>query len=201
MKNTIKIAIQKKGRLNEPSLVFLSAIGINNQQNGHCYITICKKTNTEIILVRDDDIPEYVSQGVVDFGIVGENVLAEKGIYTNIIRRLGFGNCQLVIAAPKDSLIKTTADLEGKRIATSYPQLLSKYLRINNINAAIVNLDGSVEIAPSLNLADAICDITQTGQTLKENGLIPIETIVKSEAVLIESPFENSNKQKFLNLI
>jgi len=197
----LTIAVQKKGRLNDASTAFLATLGIAAKPNGRKFIGACKKTGIDVLFVRDDDIPQYVSSGVVDFGIVGKNVLAEKDVFTNNVKQLDFGVCRLVIASPKNSSIKSVGDLEGTRVATSYPTLLKKYLESKNIKASIVDLKGSVEIAPKLNLADAVCDLVQTGQTLEENELVQIETIMESTAVLIESPINNANKEKFLNLI
>lgn len=145
----------------------------------------------EPILVRNSDIPVYVDSGVADFGIVGENVLFEQECRLPVITKLGFGKCSLVIAAPKK--IK---DLSEERIATSYPNTLKKYLRKNKINASIIKINGSVEICPRLGLCDAICDITQSGKTLRENRLKVIEKIMNSQAVLIGSPFLSEEKAK-----
>jgi len=145
----------------------------------------------ETLLVRNSDIPVYVECGVADFGIVGKNVLFELECRLPVIAKLGFGKCSLVIAAPKK--IK---DLSEERIATSYPNTLKKYLRKNGINASITKINGSVEICPKLGLCDAICDITQTGKTLKENNLTVIEKIMDSQAVLISSPFVSKEQAK-----
>ena len=168
----LKIAIQNKGRLNKPSLQFLKSLGLKLPENGRKLMNKCKKTGIEVLYSRSGDIPEYVSRGVADFGIVGQNVLIEKGLKVKQIKPLGFGQCKLVIAVPKQSKIQSIKDLEGERIATSYPKTLRRYLEKNQINAAIITIGGSVEAAPSLNLADAICDLTQTGTTLKDNKLI-----------------------------
>lgn len=151
----------------------------------------------ETILVRNSDIPVYVGSGVADFGIVGENILFEQECRLPVITKLGFGKCSLVIAAPKK--IK---DLSEERIATSYPNTLKKYLKQNKINASIIKINGSVEICPGLGLCDAICDITQSGRTLKENRLKVIEKIMDSEAVLISSPNLSQDKRtKFEKLL
>ncbi|MBT3865410.1 ATP phosphoribosyltransferase [Candidatus Peregrinibacteria bacterium] len=189
----IRIAIQKRGRLQEPSLNFLKNLGLKFKPNGSKLITLCTNANVEILYVRNSDIPQYVKYGVADYGIVGENVLIEKKAKLKIIRRLGFGKCKLIIAVPKKSNIKTINDLSEERIATSYLNTLKQYLKNKKINASTIEINGSVEICPTLNMADAICDITQTGTTLKENNLEIIEKILDSEAVLIESPFTNQN--------
>lgn len=195
--NKTKIAVQKSGRLTEQSLNFLYSLGLKFRPNGRNLVTPCDNYNIEILHLRDDDIPEYVCRSVVDFGIVGENVLYEKNAQVSILKRLGFCPCSLVIAVPKGFQIKVLEDLEGERIATSYPRLLAKFLEERGINAAIITIRGSVEVTPSLNLADAICDITQTGKTLKEHNLIPLVTVLKSQAVLIESPFPKPDRFKF----
>ena len=171
----IRIAIQKNGRLTQPSLKILSSL---------------TGDTVEKILVRNSDIPIYVDSGVADFGIVGENVLIEQGCLLEVVKKLGFGKCSLLIAAQKK--IK---DLSEERIATSYPNTLKKYLRKKRINASVIKINGSVEICPDLGLCDAICDITQTGQTLEENKLKIVEKILNSEAVLIKSPFLTKEKE------
>ena len=183
---TMKIAIQGKGRLNQASLGFLRDEGLSfNIQD--TLVLRCEDRPIDLLCVRDDDIPQYVACGAADYGIVGENVLLEKGSSSKILKRLEFGQCSIVIAVPNESSIKIINDLEGARIATSYPEILKRFLQNEGINAAIITIQGSVEVAPSLNLADAVCDITQTGNTLKENGLIPLITILESQAVLISS--------------
>lgn len=194
-----RIAVQRSGRLAEPSLNFLHAQGLEFKTNGRNLVTPCDNCQIDILHLRDDDIPEYVCRSVVDYGIVGENVLYEKEVHVSVLKRLGFCSCSLVIAAPKDSQIKALEDLEGERIATSYPRLLAKFLGERGINGAIITIKGSVEVTPSLNLADAVCDITQTGKTLKEHDLIPLVTVLESQAVLIESPFPRVNRFKLLS--
>lgn len=184
-KNSLRIAIQSKGRLQKPSEKFLKSLGFKFKTNGRNLIVQCKNKKAEILYVRNGDIPEYVGNQAADFGIVGENVLREKNKTFEIVQKLGFGACSLVIAVPKKSKIAGITDLEGERIATSYPNTLKKYLKKNGVNASIIEIKGSVEIAPSLDLADAICDISQTGRTLEENGLRIIATVLESQAVLI----------------
>jgi ATP phosphoribosyltransferase len=200
-KDRITIAIQKSGRLAESSLIFLQSLGLKFKIRDRGLTTSCSNYPVDIIHVRDDDIPEYVSYGAADFGIVGENVLYEEKASLKVVKKLGFGICSLVIAVPKDSKIKTLKDLEGERIASSYPGLLKKFLKERGVNAAIIPIQGSVEITPSLNLADAICDITQTGSTLKEQKLVPLVTILNSQAVLTESPSSRIQKNDFLKLV
>lgn len=187
--NNIRIAIQSKGRLASSSEEYLSSLGIEFESNGRNYRVNSKNLPVEIIYLRDDDIPEYVEFGVVDFGIIGENVLNEKRSKVRIVRKLGFSKCSLVIAVPEDSSIRSLKDLEGERIATSYPKILRKFLRSQGIHAVTVLLKGSVEIAPSLCLADAVFDLVQSGETLRENNLKPLFTVMESQAVLIQNPF------------
>ncbi len=184
-----RIALQKRGRLQEPSLDFLESLGLKFKPNGSKLISPCLNADIEILYVRNSDIPQYVKYGVADYGIVGENVLVENKSRLKIVKRLGFGKCKLVVAVPENSDIKNIEDLSEERIATSYLNTLKGYLKEKGINASIVEIKGSVEICPFLNLSDAICDITQTGTTLKENGLKVIEKIMDSEAVLVQSPF------------
>lgn len=196
--NNFRIAIQSKGRLAEESMNFLSSLGLTFSPNGRNYIAKCQNYDLEILFIRDDDIPEYVEGGVADFGIIGENVLLEKQSQVIVAQKLGFGLCSLVIAIPENSSIGQLSDLEGERIATSYPNLLKTFLEKEKINAAVIPIKGSAEIAPSLNLADAICDLTKSGQTLKENNLKSIATILESQAVLIQSPYSRKrNVEKY----
>ena len=199
-RNNIRIAIQREGRLKMPGLECLESWGLEfSKENGRTLLVPCKNTNVEIVYVRHSDIPQYVQNGTADFGIVGSNVLYEKNYKIKEVKRFNFGKCSLVIAAPIVSPIQKIQDLEGERIATSYPNSLRKFLQKQKINAAIIEIKGSVEVAPALGLADAICDITQTGNTLKGNALKPIETLFDSVAVLIESPFESKQKNGFIN--
>lgn len=184
----IRIAIQNKGRLMGPSLAFLKSIGLKFGKNGRELISKCDGSDVEFLYVRNGDIPVYVEQGVADFGIVGENVLIERNSRLKCVKRLGFGQCSLVIAVPSDSAIQCAGDLEGERIATSYPNTLRSFLKNSGVTASVIDIRGSVEIAPSLNLADAVCDITQTGNSLRENDLRVIEKIFDSEAIVVKCP-------------
>ena len=152
----------------------------------------------EVFFLRDDDIPEYVQDAVVDIGFVGENVTAEKNKQVNSVEKLGFGKCRLSIAILKSGSIKTTADLNNKKIATSYPLILANYLKEKNINATIQEISGSVEIAPRIGLADAICDLVSSGSTLFSNELSELETVLRSEAVLISNKNLSVEKQNLL---
>lgn len=187
----IKIAIQNKGRLRAPSLKFLRSIGLKFKSNDRDLLKCCENKNVEFLYVRNFDIPAYVEQNTCDFGIVGENVLLERESRLKIVKKLGFGKCSLIIAVPEKKDIKNISELEGERIATSYPNTLKNFLIKNGIKASVIKINGSVEIAPFLNLADAICDITQTGTTLKENGLKIIAKVLDSEAVVIKCPISS----------
>lgn len=188
MTNNLKIAIQKTGRLNEPSKKFLASLGLKFFDDERKLFIFCKNRSVNILKMRDNDIPKYVSRSIVDFGIVGLDVLRESEEKARIAKKLNFCFCKLVIAAPANSSIKNLKDLNGKRIATSYPNILKSFLKRNKVLSKIVFTQGSVELAPYLQAADAICDITETGGTLKQFDLIPIQTVLKSQAVLIESP-------------
>ena len=182
---TLKIAIQKSGRLNEKSVEILKNCGLSFENYKSSLISTVTNFPLEILFLRDDDIPEYVQDGIADLGIVGENVITEVNADVTYLQKLGFGKCTLKIAIPNESEITAISGLEGKAIATSYPVILEKYLAENNVNAVVRTISGSVEIGPGLGLSDAICDIVSTGGTLKSNGLKPFAEVMKSEAVLI----------------
>ena len=188
MENIIRIAVQKSGRLSEDSLRLIKECGIKFY-NGTGKL---KSTSTnfpiEFLFLRDDDIPGYVADGVADLGIVGENELVEKNKTVNTLKKLGFSKCRLSLAIPKGQDYPGLSYFEGKSIATSYTKILGDYLKENNINAEIHEISGSVEIAPSIGLAEGICDIVSSGSTLMMNGLKEVEQIFKSEAVLIANP-------------
>ncbi|MCC6410035.1 MAG: ATP phosphoribosyltransferase [Saprospiraceae bacterium] len=182
----LRIAVQKSGRLFDASVALLRDAGIT-LSNGSNRLLRATASNfpLEVIFLRDDDIPEYVEEGVVDAGIVGENVVLEKQKNVEILERLGFGHCRLCLALPKNSVYESKTSLEGLRIATSYPRILSGFLGKNNIKAELHDISGAVEITPSLGLADAIFDIVSTGSTLLANGLREVETVLESQAILI----------------
>lgn len=177
----------------EPSLAYLKRCGLTFANSGRNLIVPCEDGNFELLFVRNSDIPEYVKYGVADLGIVGKNILMEKGGDLEVVRNLEFGECTLVIAVLENSKIKSFAELDHERIATSYPRILKRFLKEQGLSAAIIEIQGSVEICPSLGLADAIFDIMQTGRTLKENGLKIIQKVADSQAVLIKNPNTNSN--------
>ena len=180
----LKIAIQKSGRLYEDSVKLLKECGIELNNGNKQLKAVANNFPLEIYFLRDDDIPQYVYDGVADIGIVGENVLLEKNKEIDLVYRLGFGKCRLSIAVPKSMPYKSIADLQGLKIATTYSTILQKYLDANNSDAEIHEISGSVEIAPGIGLADAICDLVSSGSTLFTNGLKEVEVILKSEAVL-----------------
>jgi ATP phosphoribosyltransferase len=197
---TLKIAIQKSGRLNEKSVELLKNCGLNFENYKSSLISPVSNFPLEILFLRDDDIPEYVQDGIADLGIVGENVIEETEVNVNYLQRLGFGKCSLKIAVPNNNTIQHLSQLNGKSIATSYPVILGKYLKKEGIQADIREISGSVEISPGLGLADVICDLVSTGGTLKSNGLIPFADVMSSEAVLICSK-ENAKLELIQELV
>jgi len=195
----LKIAIQKKGRLSEASITLLKECGINIPSSYKGTLRIeAKNFPIEIFFLRDDDIPQYVEQGVVDIGILGENEVLEKNKNINVVHKLGFATCKLCLAIPKDENYTGIKYFEGKKIATSYPKILSDFFSKKNINVKIEEIGGSVEIAPSIGLAHAIFDIVSTGSTLLTNGLKQVETILTSEAVLVANKNLKPSQQKTL---
>jgi ATP phosphoribosyltransferase len=183
----LKIAIQKSGRLNEDSIRLLKECGIEFNNGINKLKAEAFNFPLEVFFLRDDDIPEYVASGVADIGIVGENVVLESNSDVKIVDRLGFGKCRLSIAVPKGKRYAGIKELEGKRIATTYKNVLQKFLKREKVSAEIHEISGSVEIAPGIGLADAICDIVSSGSTLFMNGLKEVETVLKSEAVLVSN--------------
>ncbi|MBD1386424.1 ATP phosphoribosyltransferase [Mucilaginibacter rigui] len=184
---TLKIAIQKSGRLNEKSVELLKNCGLNFENYKSSLISPVSNFPLEILFLRDDDIPEYVQDGIADLGIVGENVIQETEVEVSYLQKLGFGKCSLKIAVPNNNTITSLDQLNGKAIATTYPVILGKYLKEKGIQSDIRTISGSVEISPGLGLSDAICDLVSTGGTLKSNGLAPFADVMSSEAVLIGS--------------
>ncbi len=194
----LRIAIQKSGRLFEDSMKLLKECGININNGQKQLKTNAENFPLEIYFLRDDDIPQYVEDKVADLGIVGENVLLEKDKNISCITELGFSKCRLSIAVPKTSDIVSVEDLGNRKIATTYPVILGKYLQEKNIQCEIHEISGSVEIAPGIGLADAICDIVSSGSTLFTNGLSEMEVILKSQAVLVSSKDLDEEKQVIL---
>ena len=198
MSETLKIAVQKSGRLYEGSMKLLKECGIEISNGNNQLRVLASNFPVEVFFLRDDDIPEYVQDSVADIGFVGENVVYESKKAVDCIEKLGFGKCRLSLAVPKNGLMKSPADLNGKRIATSYPNILSAYLKKENINATIHEISGSVEIAPRIGLADAICDLVSSGSTLFTNELKEIETILSSESILISNNNLSDEKKVIL---
>ncbi|MGF1532210.1 MAG: ATP phosphoribosyltransferase [Bernardetiaceae bacterium] len=199
MSDKLRIAVQKSGRLSEGSDALLRECGIQFQQGKGKLKAVAHNFPIEILFLRDDDIPAYVQDGVADVGILGENVVVEKQQSVQILERLGFSKCRLSIAVPRGATYHGIADLSGKKIATSYPHLLGSYLEAQGITAKLHFINGSVEIAPSIGLADAVCDIVSSGSTLLSNGLKEVQTIFKSEAVLIAGNGLSAERQAILD--
>ena len=194
----LKIALQKSGRLSEESSALLKKCGVRFGNGFGKLKSEAANFPLEIYFLRDDDIPEYIADSVADVGIVGENVLAETRKDVEIIEKLGFGKCRLSLAVPKNFSFKSVKDFEGKRIATSYPKILGDFLAANAVKTDIHTISGSVEIAPSIGLADAICDLVSSGSTLFTNGLREVEVVMNSEAVLIARKNLDENLKKIL---
>ncbi|MBO9571613.1 MAG: ATP phosphoribosyltransferase [Chitinophagaceae bacterium] len=188
VRNKLKIAVQKSGRLHEDSIKLLKDCGIDVRNGANKLMTESENFPMEIYFLRDDDIPQYVEDKVADIGIVGENVIYEKNKGVQIVEKLGFGKCRLSIAVGRSENYTDINYLQGKRIATSYPAIVDKFLKDNVVNAEIHEISGSVEIAPGIGLADAIVDLVSSGSTLLANGLKEVETILRSEAALIKNP-------------
>lgn len=199
MSEVLRLAIQKKGRLSDDSLKLIKECGISVSTSSAILKATANNFPMEILFLRDDDIPGYVEDGVADIGIVGDNVVVEENKNVLTTERLGFSKCRLSIGVPKSMNYKGISDLDGKKIATSYPSLLKAHLDKNGVEASIHEISGSVEIAPGIGLADAVCDIVSTGSTLISNGLEEVESIFKSEAVLISSKSLSDEKQTLLD--
>ena len=198
---TLKIAVQKSGRLKEDSMKLIKDIGILIDNGKDQLKARASNFPIEVFYLRNGDIPQYLKDGVVDAAIIGNNVLVEKGDFIESICNLGFSKCRVSIAVPKAMNYKSIKDLEGKQIATSYPNTVNAFLKANNITANIHVINGSVEIAPNIGLAEAIVDIVSTGGTLFKNNLIEKDVILKSEAVLAVSPSINPTQEAILNKI
>jgi len=181
----LKIAIQKSGRLSEDSVRLLKRCDVNFDNGLGKLRSVARNFPIEILFLRDDDIPQYVEDGVADVGIVGENILTEAESRIDRVEKLGFGKCRLALAVPRSFDYSSVSDLADKRIATSYPKILQDFLNSNSVTAEIHTISGSVEIAPGIGLADAICDLVSSGSTLFTNGLREVESIMDSEAVLV----------------
>jgi len=195
----LKIAIQKSGRLNEDSLRILKDCGISIENGKDQLKASASNFPLEVLYLRNGDIPQYLKDGVVDAAIIGENVLFEKGKDLQVIEKLGFSKCRVSIAAPKNFKYDSLEDLRDKRIATSYPNTINQFLKEKNIEAELHVINGSVEIAPNIGLADVICDIVSSGSTLFKNNLKEVEILLKSEAVLTVAPILSKEKKEILS--
>jgi len=197
--NTLKLAVQKSGRLSDSSLKLIKECGITFPTRIASLKAQAFNFPVEFLYLRDDDIPGYVSDQVADVGIVGENVLLEKTDDLEVVKKLGFSKCRLSIAVPREFDYQNIQSLEGLNIATSYPKILSSFLNKHGVSVDIHEISGSVEIAPSIGLAEAVCDIVSTGSTLLSNGLTEVEIILKSEAVLVARPDLTGSQRKILD--
>lgn len=198
----LNIAIPNKGRLAEKTIELIQAIGLKFDAQERSLVAKVRNADINIIYVRASDIPEYVQDGVVDLGITGLDLIKERGADVKILRNLGYGNTELIIAIPEKSTIKKVSDLRGKNIATSYPSLTEKYLKSKQIKANIIKVDGAVEITPLLGLSDAIADLVSTSTTLRANKLTSLDTILTSEAVLLTTKKSlGRNKSKIESLL
>ncbi|MEX6688042.1 ATP phosphoribosyltransferase [Danxiaibacter flavus] len=195
----LKIAIQKSGRLHDDSMKLLKECGIDVSNGVNKLKSEASNFPLEVFFLRDDDIPQYVEDAVADIGIVGENVVYEKKKKVDVVEKLGFGKCRLSIAVQKGDVYNDVSFLEGKRIATSYPVIVKDFLNEKGINAEIHEISGSVEIAPGIGLAQAICDLVSSGSTLFMNGLTEVETILQSQAILIKNTQLSAEQQAILN--
>jgi ATP phosphoribosyltransferase len=195
----LRIAIQKSGRLQEGSLELLHEAGLAFSHGKDQLKSLARNFPVEILFLRDDDIPQYIEDGVADVGIVGENIFVEKQKQTTLIKRLGFAKCRLSVAVPRNSDYTGISFLEGKNIATSYPVIVGQFLAQKGVKAGIHEISGSVEIAPGIGLADVICDLVSSGSTLLSNGLKEVEIVMQSEAVLIGNEKLTSEKKSILN--
>jgi len=195
----IRLAVQKSGRLNLESLKILEDCGISIDNGKDQLKTSARNFPMEVFFLRNSDIPQYIRDGVVDLAIIGENLLVEKGADLQVLEKLGFSKCKVSIAVPKELKFRGLKDLEGKRIATSYPNTVKIFLNENNINADLHIINGSVEIAPNIGLADAICDIVSSGSTLFKNNLKEVVEIAKSQAVLVQANSLTSDKIELID--
>jgi ATP phosphoribosyltransferase len=196
--NNIRIAVQKSGRLSDDSLKLFKECGIKFESGGSKLRSISSNFPIEFLFLRDDDIPGYVEDGVADLGVVGLNVLMEHTRKVDIVKELGFSKCRLSLAIPRSENYTDLSQFEGKSIATSYPNLTSQFLKKNGVTAEMHEISGSVEIAPSIGLAEGICDIVSTGGTLLSNGLKEVATVFQSQAVLISNNSLSAEKQAIL---
>jgi ATP phosphoribosyltransferase len=194
----LRIAVQKSGRLQEESLLILKECGLKVDASNGKLKSIVPNFPLEVLFLRNSDIPQYVEDGVVDIAIIGENLLIEEESKLEVLLPLSFSKCRVSLAVPKNSEIQSVKDFEGKKIATSYPATVQNYLRKNGVTAEIHTISGSVEVAPTIGLADGICDIVSSGNTLFMNGLRELEVILQSEAVLVQNSKLSIEKKEIL---
>jgi ATP phosphoribosyltransferase len=200
MTKRLRIAVQKSGRLSEVSGALLEECGIRLKNNGKgTLLAAASNFPLDILYLRDDDIPQYVEDGTADLGILGENVVAESGALVKTVKKLDFGRCRLSLAVPKNVDYQHLNWFNGKKIATSYPNILKNFMSANHIKAEVHTISGSVEIAPNIGLADAICDLVSSGSTLLSNGLKEVEILLQSEAVMIANPKIDAAGTQILN--
>ncbi len=195
-KDRLRIALQSAGRLTRESTEVLRHAGLEFEEHDRRLIAPCRNFELDILFVRDDDIPEYVQDGVVDLGIVGWNTVCESGARVEMVQELAFGYCQLVVAVPRASTARSVRDLAGLRIATAYPRTLRGFLSEQGVEAQVIQIRGGAEVAPTLDLADAICDLVSTGSTLKINDLRPVATLLESQAVLVAHPSSLADERR-----
>jgi ATP phosphoribosyltransferase len=198
-KKMLRIAVQKSGRLQEDSLLILKECGLKVDASNGKLKSIVPNFPLEVLFLRNSDIPQYVEDGVVDIAIIGENLLIEEESKLEVLLPLSFSKCRVSLAVPKNSDIQSVKDFEGKKIATSYPATVQNYLRKNGVTAEIHTISGSVEVAPTIGLADGICDIVSSGNTLFMNGLRELEVILQSEAVLVQNSKLSIEKKDILD--
>lgn len=198
MEKTLRIALQAKGRLNEDSMELLEEAGISINSAKRQLLSKSPNFPLEVLYLRDDDIPQAVASGVADIGIVGFNEVAEKSKNVVVSHKLGFGQCRISLAIPKGEVYTGISYFNGKRVATSYPVILKRFFEENTINATIEEIAGSVEVAPAVDMADAIFDIVSSGGTLVSNGLKEVEKVLDSEAVLISNPAITPEKEAIM---
>lgn len=201
MEERLKIAVQKSGRLHDGSLSLLAECGIRIDNGFNQLIAQARDFPADILFLRNSDIPRYLEDGVADVAILGENVLIEKGKDYTVLQKLGFSRCRLSLAIPKNEEYTGLEWFMNKRLATSYPNTLANFLEDNNIDAEIHEISGSVEIAPSIGLAEGICDLVSSGSTLLQNGLKEVEVILKSESCLVKGPSLSSAKEEIASEI
>lgn len=196
--NNLKLAIQKEGRLTEETLSFLKSAGLVFENSQKRLFSICRNFPLEILFVRVNDIPDYVTSGVVDLGIVGQNILYEERPRVKKLLNLRYSLCSLTVAVPNESVINDITQLRNKKIATTYPNSVKRFFKKNAVDIETILISGSVEIAPALGVADAVVDLVSTGSTLALNDLRPLTTIYNSDAVLIENELSYANDKKKL---